>query len=304
MKFKISTMALALAMVVGGAHAGTNPSSAATAGNSSVLFVAVDINSNAGLVVDLGLNMSDFTNSTTMTGAGTTATWNFGTNVASMASITGNAWSAAYNTFVAAQSGGDFRWGVVAGDSIVGTAVTATNAIIGRGVLATGNPTVAEMLTASSSGPTGSALGNFSNFLAAANNLGNLGSAAVNNGAGFTDSGANSGTGGAAWLPQLMMNPLGTAGQFNGQLTWDYLMTNGQVSNFNWHQQIVANPVINQLGAPSATDALSSNPGTFVFDIASNTLTWAVAPIPEPGTYAMFMAGLAMVGFVARRRKV
>ena len=28
-----------------------------------------------------------------------------------------------------------------------------------------------------------------------------------------------------------------------------------------------------------------------------------VNPLPEPGTYAMFLAGLGMVGLVARRRK-
>jgi hypothetical protein len=29
-----------------------------------------------------------------------------------------------------------------------------------------------------------------------------------------------------------------------------------------------------------------------------------LAPVPEPGTYAMLLAGLAAVGFMARRRKV
>ena len=29
----------------------------------------------------------------------------------------------------------------------------------------------------------------------------------------------------------------------------------------------------------------------------------AVAPIPEPETYAMLLAGLGLVGFIARRRK-
>jgi hypothetical protein len=29
----------------------------------------------------------------------------------------------------------------------------------------------------------------------------------------------------------------------------------------------------------------------------------AVAPVPEPSTYAMVLAGLALVGFVTRRRR-
>jgi hypothetical protein len=299
MKLKLSTLALAAVVAAGGAQAATDPSTAASLGNSSVLFVAVDVNSNTGLVVDLGLNMAAFTNGTGLTAAGTTATWNFATDAASLASVTGNAWSAAYNAFASAQSGGDFRWGVVAGDSISGAA-SGTNLIAGRGLLATGNATVAEMLASTSSGPTGNSLGNFSSFLAGANGFGNLGSPTVNNGAAAT-----SGADGAAWLPNSMMGPTGE-GRFGGagELTWNYLLANGVSSTFQWQQNLLANPVINQLGAPGATDALSSNPGTFVFDIGTNTLTWAVAPIPEPGTYAMLLAGLATVGFVARRRKV
>lgn len=38
--------------------------------------------------------------------------------------------------------------------------------------------------------------------------------------------------------------------------------------------------------------------GTIRFDM----VTFTAAPIPEPGTYALLLAGLAAVGFVARRR--
>lgn len=34
-----------------------------------------------------------------------------------------------------------------------------------------------------------------------------------------------------------------------------------------------------------------------------NGMTYLIAPIPEPSTYALMLAGLAAVGFVARRRK-
>jgi hypothetical protein len=30
---------------------------------------------------------------------------------------------------------------------------------------------------------------------------------------------------------------------------------------------------------------------------------FSVTPVPEPETYAMFMAGLGLIGFIARRRK-
>lgn len=44
-------------------------------------------------------------------------------------------------------------------------------------------------------------------------------------------------------------------------------------------------------GSYASTSGDIGNPGDFVF-----------APIPEPSTYAMVMAGLALLGFVARRR--
>jgi hypothetical protein len=307
MNLRLFVLALAASYTVSAAQAAADLPGASSSGNSSVLFVAIDVNSNTGLVVDLGLNMADFTNGSSLPLVGTPVTWNFATNTTSLASITGNQWSGAYNTFMTAQSGNDFRWGVVAGDSVLPTSTITTDTIAGRGLLATGNPTVPEMLAASTSSPTGNALGNLTNFMAAANNLGTMRSA--NNGAAATDSGANSGTGGAAWLPTLMMNPLGTQGRFNGNLTWDYLLPDGATSTLQWQQQLVGNPVVNQLGTPGATDALASAPDLFTFDSQTHTLTWlshvplTVPPVPEPSTYAMLLAGLATVGGAVRRRK-
>ena len=53
--------------------------------------------------------------------------------------------------------------------------------------------------------------------------------------------------------------------------------------------------------AYKATDAAGTyaTTGTWRFD----SVTIAAAPVPEPGTYAMLLAGLASIGFVARRRR-
>jgi len=290
MKLQFRALALAAAtLAAGGAQAAIELGTSATQGNSSVLFVALDSNSNIALTVDLGLSMSYFTNSTnwvTELQSGI-KTWNFATNTASEASITGNSWSTAYNTFKATQSGNDFTWGVIAVDAVSGTSVTASNAIVGRGMLATGNATQAEMLAASTSGPTGTALSNFGLFAASVNNFGTHLAAA--NGAATTDA-AN----GDAWLPNRM------GGNFGGQLTWNYLVANGATSTFQWQQQVVANPVVIQFGLSNATDSLAATPVFWTFDIATDTLVLAV---PEPSTYAMLVAGLAAVGFMARRRK-
>jgi hypothetical protein len=48
--------------------------------------------------------------------------------------------------------------------------------------------------------------------------------------------------------------------------------------------------------------ANGSHPDDATQDIGP-TLTLATAPVPEPETYAMMLAGLGLLGFVARRRK-
>jgi PEP-CTERM motif len=87
---------------------------------------------------------------------------------------------------------------------------------------------------------------------------------------------------------------------FNGSLTWSYFLANGESSTFQWQQQLAANPIVNQFGNPSSVDALSPAPITFSFDIATNQLV--LSAVPEPGSYAMLLAGLGAVGFMARRR--
>jgi probable HAF family extracellular repeat protein len=50
------------------------------------------------------------------------------------------------------------------------------------------------------------------------------------------------------------------------------------------------------------------NDNGWIVGIASNTITgvthaFLLTPVPEPETYAMFMAGLGLMGLIARRRK-
>jgi len=41
---------------------------------------------------------------------------------------------------------------------------------------------------------------------------------------------------------------------------------------------------------------------TFLYDDVAGTLTFTVAAVPEPSEYALMLAGLGMIGFMARRR--
>ena len=291
MKLRHASLALAAAFAVSGAQAAIEFATNATQGNSSVLFVAVDVDSNVALTIDLGLQMSAFTNSDDLTANLTSPlVWDFGANSAPLG-ITGNDWTAAYETFKATQAGGNFQWAVFAADQITGASITATNAIPGRGLLATGNATQAEMLAAVTSSPTGNAIGNFNLFTAGTNNFGNH--LSVPNGASI-----NTSADGEAWFVTRMMNA--GLGNWGGTLTWNMLMNNGETSTFQWQQQLVANPIVKQFGNPITTDSLSPAPITWSFDIATNQLI--LAPVPEPGTYAMLLAGLGAIGFVARRR--
>ncbi len=295
MKLKLNTVAMAIAITLatGTASAAIDPIGAGSLGNGSVLFVALDANSNTALTVDLGLNIADFISGASRTLAGTSITWNFGTNTVNDAAITGNSWDAAFNTFKNTQAGGDLRWGVVSGDSVNGASVTASNSLVGRGILATGNPTVTEMTNANTSSPTGNALGVLNNYYAAVSNFGNLISA--NNGAAATDS--SSGAGGAGYVGTNMRD------NFGGFLTWSYLVGQNETSAFQYQQQVVANPVVFQIGDPFGTDAFSANAGTFAFNVDSGQLSFNVSAIPEAETYAMLLAGLAVIGSIVRRRK-
>ena len=50
--------------------------------------------------------------------------------------------------------------------------------------------------------------------------------------------------------------------------------------------------------------ATSGGDGNTSFFVSSLDVSTPVAPIPEPETYAFMIAGLGLVGFIARRRKV
>jgi hypothetical protein len=296
MKLKLNALALAVLVVgaAGGASAAINLPGSTSIGNGSVLFVAIDSTNNTSFIADLGLNMSDFVPGATRTTGGSSINWNFSANTSSDSTVTGNNWSGAFTTFAAAQTGGDLTWGVIAADSIAGTSVSVTNALIGRGWLATGSPDVSQMTAASTSAPTGNGLTALTNYYAAVNNFGTI--AGANNGAAAVD-----GTNGLAYLD----NSGSIAGNFNGANTWNYLVASTATSPFQYQQQIAADPNVFQIGDPqSANNALSTNPGTFAFNVSNGNLTWNVAAVPEPSNFAMLLAGLAAIGTLVRRRKV
>ena len=299
MKFQLNTLVAAAVMAVaaGGAQAAiTNSGPGPLTGNSSVLFVAMDGATGTpanSLVVDLGVSMADFLKVTTgvsnsagaLSGIGSFA-WNFGTNSRSVngAAVAGNyAWSGAVSNFFESAQGG-VRWGVVAADGISG-AISASNTLTGRNLLATGSPTQSNITNLTQSAVVSNGEGSFRQFVAAQTGTGTHGTNAE---------GASTATSGNAFLNTVMK------GTFGGQLPWDYLSAVDTTTNLFLVNQL-ANPVVYQLGLSYGVDTLlASGATTARYNSLSNTLT--ISAVPEPETYAMLLAGLAMIGSLVRRR--
>ena len=96
----------------------------------------------------------------------------------------------------------------------------------------------------------------------------------------------------------------GNAGDtwFNGR-TVDLSSFNAIVANAaNLYLRVVASFAPSTLAyAPSADDKSYATSGTWRFDMVS--VSGSVIPaVPEPKNYAMLLAGLGMLGFIARRR--
>lgn len=92
-----------------------------------------------------------------------------------------------------------------------------------------------------------------------------------------------------------MARPASRENKFIG-VAW----ANEGVSNTNAFYMFDSN---NGTGTPAqqASRALVT-PYAGDFTYAAGVLTYEVAPIPEPETYALLLAGLGMLGFMGRRR--
>ena len=71
-------------------------------------------------------------------------------------------------------------------------------------------------------------------------------------------------------------------------------MTNGD-QTFSQYVQFTADAGVDILGL-----AFTNSPSINAFEVANFTVT---APVPEPETYVLMLAGLGAVGFMSRRRR-
>lgn len=301
MNFKLSAISAAL-LATAAMSAQANLTLPST-GNSSIAFVAMDgTNIGAGiapaqsLVLNLGYTLLDFlpviTGVTSTAGVlsapGTTVVWDFVNNTRSLNGEVSPGtffWSAPYGTYTSAIQNGS-SWGVIGADSVSGAGSATTPANITT--LSTGRPSLTDLTGFIGSTPVSNAAGNTNNFFAANNFNGTNQPGQI---------GGNVATVGTAFLNSTLGDTFGAGGGYNNLR----YLTQGSTQFIQFVRQ-QSNSTVYQLGLPTTLDSLSPDPATFTFNAAAGTLTY-VTPVPEPGTYAMLLAGLAAVGFAVRRRQ-
>lgn len=283
MKFNVKAIAAAVALVA--ASGAANALDLMPTQNSSLAFIGWDSTAQVSILVDLEYNLNDFLPSSAVNAPGTSIVWNFNNNT-----ITYNgdllegtrAWSDPFASFQGLQSGNPILWAVTAGDSI-----------LGHRYLTTGDPTQDEI--ESLTGGLITSMGLVNNLYAANLQpvLGGTHSASTP-GASVASPGTYAGAyAGGQWFQ--------TNGKWVQNLTWSAWASEGDATKFQFITN--SNPAtITTYGNPNVERTVAlANFATFTYD--DGVLTWQAAPVPEPGTYALLLAGLGVIGFVARRRR-
>ncbi len=297
MNFKLNALVAALALV---ASAGANAAISGTttaANGTSVLFVAYDASSTSTFVADLGVDMGAFlmaqgtdifaSGALAYAGSPVSANWNLSANTSTVA--TGN-WSTQWTEFTTL-AGNDYKWGVIAVDATGPTAgASATNNVRNQSLFSTANAaTTNASFTALTTSGVSNVKANFDSFLAYTGNLGNHGT--VDNGASVNSTNNVNG--------DLNRTLKGNFGQ--SSVGWNYLANVGETQSVVLAMQSGSKVYV--LGETNSLDTLHdvADRASFTFD--GTTLSYQVSAVPEASTYAMLLAGLGAVGFIARRRK-
>ena len=300
MKLKFNLLAAAVvAFAATGAQAqlsavgaGTTASNSA---NGSLTFVALDsVGSPISFAANLDFNLLTFLPTSGVNTPGQTIVWNFGTNSVAVngdaraASIGNYQYSTPFATLLGNAQSTELTWGVFAADGN-GNAVAGANNAPRRNLATTGAPDANQLALITNAKITG-ATANIASLSTILN-----GSAAPNTiQAGV---GAQTATSGTAYIGDTGGTALRT--NYGGQFTFDYMVADQMASDFTLFTSGASGTI------PGAITQYSTLGGdsTFKFDLQANTLTWQTAPVPEPSTFGMLVAGLAAIGAIARRRR-
>ncbi|MDF0378834.1 MULTISPECIES: PEP-CTERM sorting domain-containing protein [unclassified Methylophilus] len=274
MKFQYKALVAALAL-----SAATIPAQAAmtfaTSGSSSMILTLLDFNSNMSATFDLGYSYDTFQTMVTdthktgvLSADGLTKTMSF--------DLAGGNYANAWSSFWSVASTSTTKWAIYAADG-TGSGAGA------RGIISTyksgANLTNSNQLQTS--------VANFNSYMTNNNALDNHNS--VEDGASVVTTNTSQAYAGRAVA-------YGATGRINAQ---------GHVSMNNMDQSMT---VVQQLtgataASPVAFNVLSGPNGDYTFKMTSTGLLEFVIPVPEADSYAMLLAGLGVIGLVARRRK-
>lgn len=216
--------------------------------------------------------------------SGTSATFDLGYNYSSFADLTTASinlstgdYADVWNTFIAASTSGTTKWAIYAGDNL-GSLRTPGE----LGYYTTANSTDG-MSQLSSTSALQNVMGNMDIYLGAANNVATGNHNSVANGANTSTLTADAGAGGSS---AYGTGKTGAAGPVAGADIGDslyMLKITGQGRS-----------------APTASFMTNASGANYEFVLSSNGVLSAV---PEADSYAMLLAGLGVLGLVARRRK-
>lgn len=274
MKFQVKALVAALALSAATVPAQAGMQMATLTGDSSMILTLLDFSSNMSATFDLGYTYSQFQDlvvdahtSGTMSADGLSKTFTF--------DLAAGDYADAWSTFFSTASASSTTWAVYAADG-TGSGVGS------RGIISTyksgANLTATTQLTTS--------IANFNSYMNNNTPLGNH--LAVDDGASVVDSNLVQGYAGRAVA-------YGATGRINGQ---GHVSTNLLDTEMTVVQQLSGA----NAGAPVAFNTLGLN-GNYTFKMTSTGGLEFVVPVPEADSYAMLLAGLGVVGLVARRRK-
>lgn len=267
MKFQVKALVAAIAL-----SAAALPAQAAvtlaSSGSSSLVLSLLDNANNISATFDLGYSYSTFSDLVTAANSGSFS-WD----------LTSGDYADAWSAFSGVANLSTAKWAIYAADG-TGSGVGA------RGILSTfvsGNTVV-------STQQLNTTIANFDSYLNAVNALPTH-STTENGGSSVTSGNAYAGRS-IAYGTTGTINSSGhiSAGKFGDTLTFIEQLGGANVG---------ARPTTTILGNATGNYTFSlNNAGTLSFNVPSVT-----TPVPEADSYAMLLAGLGIVGLVARRRK-
>lgn len=269
MKFQLKALVAAVAL-----SAATVPAQAAmtfaTSGSSSMILTLLDFGNNVSATFDLGYSYATFND--LVAAAGPTGAYTF--------NLAGGDYADAWNSFWAI-GGTNTKWAVYAAD---GTGLGVGE----RGIIST----YKSGTKLQNSNNLVTSITAFNGYMTNNNALNNHNS--VDDGASVVTSNASQSFAGRAVA-------YGATGRINGS---GHVAMDSMDTSMTIVQQLTG---ANNAAAPTSFNTLGSVDGNYTFTMSSSgLLTFSVpvtTPVPEADSYAMLLAGLGLVGLVARRRK-